>query len=64
MDILLDLSNNYIRKVNIGKFAICEAIELIVFNDEHNNERNIYIKTMYNEYLNIKNKKIFKIFWV
>ena len=61
MDILLDLSNNYIRKVNIGKFAICEAIELIVFNDEHNNERNIYIKTMYNEYLNIKNKKIFKI---
>jgi hypothetical protein len=79
MNIIIDWSNKYIRKVNIGKFAICE----VPYNNENNNnnpknnddldnenkerilsastEDNIIIKTMYNEYLLLKNKKIFKI---
>jgi ATP-dependent exoDNAse (exonuclease V) beta subunit len=58
MDVLIDFSSNYIRKVNIGKFAICEVNQI---NNIDNNEQNIIIKTMYKEYLNLKNKKIFKI---
>lgn len=58
MDILIDYSNKYIRKVAIGKFAVCEVDD----NENiENNENNIYIKTMYKEYLQLKNKKIFKI---
>ena len=57
MDKLIDCTEKYIRKVNIGKFAICEVFEY----DNDSNIQEIYIKTKYNEYLHFKNKKVFQI---
>lgn len=61
MDIIINLENSYIRKVLIGKFGICEIPNMELFDFVKNFENNIFIETKYNEYLFIKNKKLFKI---
>jgi hypothetical protein len=62
LDLLLNMKNQFIRKVNIGKFAICEIpsendIETLIKSCKNN----IFLETKYKQILWLKNKKTFKI---
>lgn len=61
MDILINLEEAYVRKVSIGKFGICEIPNIELFEFVKNFENNVFVETKYNEFLFIKNKKLFKI---
>ena len=54
------IDNIFIKKVEVGKYAIFEVIEKIKEHINLNNS-NVFIKTIYNEILWLRNKKIFKI---
>ena len=61
-DLIINVEKQFVRKVNIGKFAICEIPkEDDIENLVKTYENNIFLKTKYKEYLWLKNKKSFKI---
>lgn len=62
IDWILNMEDQFIRKVNIGKFAMCEIpkeydIESLIKNCKNN----IFLETKYKQILWLKNKKTFKI---
>ena len=61
-DWLLNMENQFIKKVNIGKYALCEIpneydMESLIKECKNN----IFLETKYKEILWLKNKKTFKI---
>jgi len=61
MDIIYNVEQQYVKKVNIGLFGICEIPNEEVFNKFANFEHNIFLETQFNQYLSLKNKKKYKI---
>ena len=59
-NLIINIDNIFIKKVEVGKYAIFEVIENIKEHINLNNS-NVFIKTIYNEILWLRNKKIFKI---
>jgi hypothetical protein len=59
-NLIINIENIYVKKVEVGKYAIFEVIENIKSIIELNSS-NVFIKTIYNEILWLRNKKIFKI---
>ena len=59
-NLIINIENIYVKKVEVGKYAILEVIENIKEHINLNNS-NVFIKTIYNEILWLRNKKIFKI---
>jgi len=62
LDLVFNVEEKYVRKVKIGKFAICEILE----NNEIQNtikdfKNNIFLYTKYKQILWLKNKKTFII---
>lgn len=61
-DWILNMEDQFIRKVNIGKFALCEIPK--EYEDEsliNMCKNNIFLETKYKQILWLKNKKTFKI---
>ena len=61
-DWILNMQDQFIRKVNIGKFALCEIPK--EYEDEsliNMCKNNIFLETKYKQILWLKNKKTFKI---
>ena len=61
MDIIYNVESQYVRKVNIGLFVICEIPNEEIFNKFAIYEHNIFLETKYKQYLSLKNKKLYKI---
>jgi hypothetical protein len=61
VDSIFNLENQYIKKVTIGKFAICEIPDNNLKNIIDSCENNIFLHTRYKEWLWLKNKKIYTI---
>ncbi len=61
MDIIINCQDCYARKINIGKFGICEIPNDEIFNQCFNNNNNIFIETEFDEYMLLKNKKKFRL---
>jgi len=61
LDLLLNMKDQFIRKVNIGKFAICEIPQEFDLSIIKLCENNIFIETKYKQILWLKNKKSFII---
>ena len=59
-NLIINIDNIFVKKVEVGKYAIFEVIENIKSIIELNSS-NVFIKTIYNEILWLRNKKIFKI---
>jgi hypothetical protein len=59
-NLIINIDNIFVKKVEVGKYAIFEVIENIKEHINLNNS-NVFIKTIYNEILWLRNKKIFKI---
>jgi CDP-6-deoxy-D-xylo-4-hexulose-3-dehydrase len=59
-NLIINIENIFVKKVEVGKYAVFEVIENIKKYIELNNS-NVFIKTIYNEILWLRNKKIFKI---
>jgi hypothetical protein len=59
-NLIINIEDIFVKKVEVGKYAIFEIIENIKSHIELNNS-NVFIKTIYSEILWLRNKKIFKI---
>jgi hypothetical protein len=59
-NLIINIKNIFVKKVEVGKYAVFEVIENIKSIIELNSS-NVFIKTIYNEILWLRNKKIFKI---
>ena len=57
MDIIYNVEQQYVKKVNIGLFGICEIPNEEIFNKFSSFEYNIFLETQFNQYLSLKNKK-------
>ena len=59
-NLIINIEDIFVKKVEVGKYAVFEVIESIKSIIELNSS-NVFIKTIYNEILWLRNKKIFKI---
>ena len=59
-NLIINIENIFVKKIEVGKYAVFEVIENIKNHIELNNS-NVFVKTIYNEILWLRNKKIFKI---
>ena len=59
-NLIINIENIFVKKVEVGKYAVFEVIENIKSIIELNTS-NVFIKTIYNEILWLRNNKRFKI---
>ena len=61
LDWIFNIEEQYIKKVNIGKYAICEVPDNNLKTIVLSCTKNVYLHTKYKEWLLLQNKKIFTI---